>query len=84
MTYKSVHGLALSYMSDLISIYIPTGALRSQNAGLLMVPRFKKKAAGCRAFSYCYLFSGITSQLTSDNLALLTPLNLHSELTSSI
>ena len=39
-------------MSDLITTYIPTLALRSQNSGLLMVPMTKKKSAGCRAFSY--------------------------------
>ena len=52
MTYKTVHGLAPSYMSDLIKPYIPTQALSSQNSGFLVVPRIKKKSAGCRAFSF--------------------------------
>ena len=52
MTYKTVHGLALLNMSDLIKPYIPTQAFRSQNSGLLLVPRIKKKSAGWRAFSY--------------------------------
>ena len=84
MTYKTVHGLAPSYMSDLITPSIPTQTLRSQNSGLLMAPRVKKKSAGCRAFPIGLPSSGVTSQLTSDNLALLTPLNLNSKLTSSI
>ena len=52
MTYKTEHSIAPSYMSDLFTPYIPTQALRSQNSGLLMVPRIKKKSAGCKAFSY--------------------------------
>ena len=50
MTYKIVHGLAPSYMSNLVISYIPTRALHSQNSGLLMVSRIKKTSAGCRAF----------------------------------
>ena len=46
MTYKTVHSLALSYMSDLITSCIPTRALRSQNSGLLTVP----KSVGCNHF----------------------------------
>uniref|UniRef100_A0A4W6FHD0 Reverse transcriptase domain-containing protein n=1 Tax=Lates calcarifer TaxID=8187 RepID=A0A4W6FHD0_LATCA len=52
MTYKILNGLAPSYLSDLLNPYIPSRALRSQSAGLLSVPRVKKKSAGCRAFSY--------------------------------
>ena len=71
MTYKSIHAPNPSYMSDLIIPYIPHCALCSQNSELLTVPRVKKKSAGCRASS-----SGITSLLTLDNLALLTPLDI--------
>ncbi|XP_078139509.1 uncharacterized protein LOC144539314 [Centroberyx gerrardi] len=52
LAYKSLHGLAPSYLSDLIIPYIPSRALRSQDAGYLIVPRIKKKSAGSRAFSY--------------------------------
>ncbi|XP_068191806.1 uncharacterized protein [Antennarius striatus] len=52
LTYKSLNGLAPTYLSDLVKPYTPTRALRSQNTGLLCVPRFKKKSAGQRAFSY--------------------------------
>ena len=63
MTYKTTHGIALSYVSDLIIQYIPPCVLHSQNSGLLTVPR-------------------VTYQPTSDNLALLTPLELNSKCTS--
>ena len=76
MTYKTVHSTAVVQTSDLITPYIPTSALRSQNSGF-PGSRRGQLAAG-------FPSSGITSQLTSDNLALLTPLNLNSKLTSSI
>ena len=52
MTYKIVNGYSPSYLSDLLKSYTPTRTLRSQNTGLLSVPRVKKKSAGERAFSY--------------------------------
>ena len=39
-TYKALHGLALTYLSNLVLPYIPT------------VPRISKQTAGGRAFSY--------------------------------
>ena len=36
LTYKALHGLARTYLSDLVLPYIPTRTLRSQDAGLLI------------------------------------------------
>uniref|UniRef100_A0A8C7MTC0 UV radiation resistance associated gene n=1 Tax=Oncorhynchus kisutch TaxID=8019 RepID=A0A8C7MTC0_ONCKI len=52
LTYKALHGLAPTYLSDLVLPYIPTRTLWSQDAGLLCVPRISKQTAGVRAFSY--------------------------------
>ena len=52
LTYKALHGLAPTYLHDLVLSYIPTRTLRSQDAGLLIVPRISKQTAGGRAFSY--------------------------------
>lgn len=52
LTYKSLHGLAPSYLSDLITPYHPSRPLRSQNAGLLTIPHINKITVGGRAFSY--------------------------------
>ncbi|KAL7874984.1 hypothetical protein SRHO_G00059540 [Serrasalmus rhombeus] len=52
LTYKALHGLAPEYLQDLISHYEPSRPLRSQSAGLLIVPRIQKVSAGGRAFSY--------------------------------
>ena len=52
LTYKALHGLAPTYLSDLVLPYIPTRTLWSQDAGLLIVPRISKQTAGGRAFSY--------------------------------
>ena len=41
-----------SYLKDLIVRYFPNRALRSQTAGLLVVPRVSKSRMGGRAFSY--------------------------------
>ena len=42
----------LPYLKDLLHPYIPARTLRSQNAGLLIVPRVGKCTLGSRAFSY--------------------------------
>ena len=60
LTYKALHGLAPN-LSDLVLPYIPTRTLRSQDAGLLTVPRISKQTAGGRAFSYRapFLWNGL-------------------------
>ena len=52
LTYKALIGQAPSYLKELIVPYYPTRALRSQNAGLLVVPKVSKSRMGARAFSY--------------------------------
>uniref|UniRef100_A0A8C6LQD5 Reverse transcriptase domain-containing protein n=1 Tax=Nothobranchius furzeri TaxID=105023 RepID=A0A8C6LQD5_NOTFU len=42
LTYKALNNQAPSYISDLIVPYVPNRALRSQTAGLLVVPRTSK------------------------------------------
>ena len=39
ITFKALNGLAPPYVKDLLHPYIPARTLRSQNAGLLIVPR---------------------------------------------
>ncbi len=52
LTYKALNGLAPAYLTSLLSRYNPTCSLRSQNSGLLVVPRIAKSTKGVRAFSY--------------------------------
>ncbi|XP_072251172.1 uncharacterized protein [Leuresthes tenuis] len=52
LTYKVLNDRAPSYLKDLIVRYFPSRALRSQTAGLLVVPRVSKSRMGGRAFSY--------------------------------
>uniref|UniRef100_A0A8C6LEU9 Reverse transcriptase domain-containing protein n=1 Tax=Nothobranchius furzeri TaxID=105023 RepID=A0A8C6LEU9_NOTFU len=52
LTYKALNNQAPSYISDLIAPYVPNRALRSQTAGLLVVPRISKIRMGGRSFSY--------------------------------
>ncbi len=52
LTYKALNGLAPAYLTSLLSCYNPTRSLRSQNSGLLVVPRIAKYTKGGRAFSY--------------------------------
>jgi hypothetical protein len=65
LTYKALHGLAPTYLSDLVLRYIPTCTLRSQDAGLLIVPRISKQTAGGRAFSYSapFLWNGLPTHV---------------------
>lgn len=52
LTYKSLNGLAPHYLEELLTSYNPPRTLRSQEAGLLSVPRIRKNNAGGRAFVY--------------------------------
>ena len=42
LSYKALNDPAPSYLKDLIVRYFPNRALRSQTAGLLVVPRVSK------------------------------------------
>ncbi len=48
----ALNGIAPAYLTNLLSRYNPTRSLRSQNSGLLVVPRIAKSTKGGRAFSY--------------------------------
>ncbi len=52
LTYKALNDLAPAYLTNLLSHYNPTRSLRSQNSGLLVVPRIAKSTKGGRIFSY--------------------------------
>ncbi len=52
ITYKALNGLAPQYLSELLSHYSPPRPLRSQNSGLLIIPRISKSTAGGRSFFY--------------------------------
>ncbi|KAI5627954.1 hypothetical protein C0J50_3220, partial [Silurus asotus] len=52
LTYKALNGLAPMYLSSLLTRYNPSRFLRSQNSGLLVVPRIAKSTKGGRAFSH--------------------------------
>lgn len=51
LVYKSLNGMAPSYLTDLLTVHQPPRALRSANLGLLVAPRTKLKTRGDRAFS---------------------------------
>nr|XP_055049551.1 uncharacterized protein LOC129435072 [Misgurnus anguillicaudatus] len=52
ITYKALNGLAPSYLRELLSEYNPSRTLRSQNSGLLIIPRLSKVSKSGRSFSY--------------------------------
>ncbi|KAI5619325.1 hypothetical protein C0J50_21356, partial [Silurus asotus] len=52
LTYKALNGLVPMYLSSLLTRYNPPRSLRSQNSGLLVVPRIAKSPKGGRAFSH--------------------------------
>ena len=51
LTFKALHGLAPSYLNDLLFPYTPSRMLRSQGAGLLVIPRIAKSTIGGRAYA---------------------------------
>ena len=65
LTYKILNGLAPGYLSDLISAYKPSRALRSAHKNLLAVPRTKLKTFGDRCFSVAspILWNGLPSSI---------------------
>ncbi len=52
IAYKTLNDLAPAYLTNLLSRYNPIRSLRSQNSGLLVVPRIAKSTKGCSTFSY--------------------------------
>ncbi len=46
LAYKALNYLAPVYLTNLLSRYNPTRSLRSQNSGLLVVPRIAKSTKG--------------------------------------
>ncbi len=52
LAYKALNDLAPAYLTNLLSRYNPTRTLRSQNSGLLLVPRIAKSTKGGKTFSY--------------------------------
>ncbi len=52
LAYKALNDLSPAYLTNLLSRYNPTRSLRSQNSGLLVVPRISKSTKGGRTFSY--------------------------------
>ena len=51
VVYKCLNNLSPSYMSELITKYIPSKALRSNNSNLIVTKTAKYKTLGDRAFS---------------------------------
>ena len=51
VTCKTLHGLAPSYIKDLVQSYLPARDLRSSKKNLLVVPAFNINSYGRRAFS---------------------------------
>uniref|UniRef100_UPI003AAD7030 uncharacterized protein n=1 Tax=Centroberyx gerrardi TaxID=166262 RepID=UPI003AAD7030 len=51
LTFKALHNLAPTYLSDLLQDYIPSRSLRSSSAGLLTIPTSRLSTMGARAFS---------------------------------
>lgn len=51
ITFKALHGLVPLYLQETLTVYTPTRLLRSSNKRLLVVPKYRLKTYGMRAFS---------------------------------
>lgn len=52
LTYKALHSQAPSYIRELIELYHPPRALRSEDSGLLVIPKISRVRSGGRCFSF--------------------------------
>ena len=52
LAYKSIHGLAPSYLTQLLKWYTPVRSLRSADKDLLVVPKIRTKKYGSRTFAH--------------------------------
>ena len=52
ITYKTLHQQGPSYIEELLEVYRPPRALRSESAGLLVTRQVQKSRTGGRSFSY--------------------------------
>ena len=66
-TFKALHGVTPTYLTELISPYVPRRALRSADQLLLEQPTHKLKLIGLRAFSVCapYLWNPLPFEIKS-------------------
>lgn len=51
LTYKAIHGSNPTYLLELLIFYKPSGALRSANDALLVIPRTRLNTYEARAFT---------------------------------
>ena len=66
LSFKSLHGLAPEYLSDLLKWYEPEAYnLRSRSQNLLSIPGYRLKTVGFRRFSYAgpYLWNRLPPSL---------------------
>ena len=52
LTFKCVHGIAPTYLQDLINMYTPSRSLRSSSMSLLLSPSVSTKSYGHRSFQF--------------------------------
>ena len=66
-TFKALHGVTPTYLTELISPYVPQRAHRSADQRLLEEPTHKLKSIGFRAFLECapYLWNSLLFEIKS-------------------
>ena len=66
-TFKALHGATPTYLTKLISSYVPRRALRSADQLLMEQPTHKLKLIGLRAFPVCapYLWNSLPFEIKS-------------------
>ena len=52
LTFQCLKGVAPVYLQELLTLYVPTRSLRSQNTKLLQIPKTQSKSYGNRSFSF--------------------------------
>ena len=65
LTFKALHGLAPSYLNDLLFPYTPSRMLRLQGIGLLVIPRIAQSTIGGRAYCAPHLWNKLPAHVRS-------------------
>ena len=63
LTYRALHGLAPTYITELLVPYTPPRTLRSRTEQLLVVQKYRLKNFGARSFETAALWNSLESQI---------------------
>ena len=73
LTYQMIHGLAPSYLCEMLTLYIPGRKLRSAESLLLCLPKCRTVTYGSKSFIgiSCTLWNSLPKNLRENKISIL-------------